>query len=277
MKYTILGFSQKKAVELGLNTKDLLILRWFVDFLGSGRMARKLINGIEYYWVDYSGVIKELPILYTEKHDTIYRVLKKLDKIGILEHATLKQGGTWSYYKLGYRYIELISDSYQQVGNKSDCSEINPYPSDKNPYPSDKNPYPSDKNPTQTDINPERKTHPLYPSTIPCNQTSEVEEKKRIIEEMTQLKISKNMYNIIKDWDIERLLIAIEIYKECDGKSFKYLKTVYNNDDNFRKNKSKSISGTNKNKFRNFDETFTQYTNDELDEIIKKSQKEKFS
>ncbi|AXU54378.1 TPA: hypothetical protein ACGFEM_002017 [Clostridioides difficile] len=270
MKYTILGFSQKKAIELGLNTKDLLILRWFVDFLGSGRMARKLINGIEYYWVDYSGVIKELPILYTEKHDTIYRVLKKLDKIGILEHATLKQGGTWSYYKLGYRYIELISDSYQQVGNKSDCSEINPYPPDKNPNH-------SDINPNQTDINPERKTHPLYPSTIPCNQTSEVEEKKRIIEEMTQLKISKNMYNIIKDWDMERLLIAIEIYKECDGKSFKYLKTVYNNDDNFRKNKSKSTSETKKTKFHNFNETFTQYTSDELDEIIKKSQKEKFS
>lgn len=256
MKYTILGFSQKKAVELGLNTKDLLILRWFVDFLGSGRMARKLINGIEYYWVDYSGVIKELPILYTEKHDTIYRVLKKLDKIGILEHATLKQGGTWSYYKLGYRYIELISDSYQQVGNKSDCSEINP---------------------NHSDINPERKTHPLYPSTIPCNQTSEVEENKKIIEEMTQLKISKNMCNTIKDWDIERLLIAIEIYKECEGKSFKYLKTVYNNDDNFRKNKSKSISETKKTKFHNFNETFTQYTSDELDEIIKKSQKEKFS
>lgn len=31
-----------------------------------------------------------------------------------------------------------------------------------------------------------------------------------------------------------------------------------------------------KTKFHNFNETFTQYTSDELDEIIKKSQKEKF-
>ncbi|NMS92048.1 DNA replication protein DnaD, partial [Clostridioides difficile] len=31
-----------------------------------------------------------------------------------------------------------------------------------------------------------------------------------------------------------------------------------------------------KTKFHNFNETFTQYTNDELDDIIKKSQKEKF-
>ncbi|EGT5284877.1 hypothetical protein NMJ53_015080 [Clostridioides difficile] len=36
-------------------------------------------------------------------------------------------------------------------------------------------------------------------------------------------------------------------------------------------------SRKNKTKFHNFNETFTKYTSDELDEIIKKSQKEKFS
>ncbi|HGT1702973.1 TPA: hypothetical protein ACMWLA_003545, partial [Clostridioides difficile] len=250
MKYTILGFSQKKAVELGLNTKDLLILRWFVDFLGSGRMARKLINGIEYYWVDYSGVIKELPILYTEKHDTIYRVLKKLDKIGILEHATLKQGGTWSYYKLGYRYIELISDSYQQVGNKSDCSDINPYPPDINP--------------TQTDINPERKTHLLYPSTIPCNYTTQpsavVNKNKEIIEEKTHLKLSNNMQKKVSAWDENRLLKAVDIFIEKKGEAFSFLEKIYRDDRNFI---DKDVEQVNKNKFRNFDETFTQYTTDE--------------
>lgn len=264
MKYTILGFSQKKAVELGLNTKDLLILRWFVDFLGSGRMSRKVINGIEYYWVDYSGVIKELPILYTEKHDTIYRVLKKLDKIGILEHATLKQGGTWSYYKLGYRYIELISDSYQQVGNKSDCSDINPYPSDINP--------------TQTDINPERKTNLLYPSTIPCNYTTQssavVNKNKEIIEEKTHLKLSNNMQKKVSVWDENRLSKAVDIFIEKKGEAFSFLEKIYRDDRNFIE---KDVEQVNKNKFRNFDETFTQYTSNELDEIIKKSQKEKFS
>ncbi len=264
MKYTILGFSQKKAVELGLNTKDLLILRWFVDFLGSGRMARKLINGIEYYWVDYSGVIKELPILYTEKHDTIYRVLKKLDKIGILEHATLKQGGTWSYYKLGYRYIELISDSYQQVGNKSDCSDINPYPSDINP--------------TQTDINPERKTNLLYPSTIPCNYTTQtsvvVNKNKEMIEESTHLKLSNNMQKKVFAWDENRLLKAVDIFIEKKGEAFSFLEKIYRDDRNFVE---KDANQDKKTKFHNFNETFTQYTSDELDEIIKKSQKEKFS
>ncbi|MFN1905217.1 hypothetical protein ACK2FL_04945 [Clostridioides difficile] len=35
----------------------------------------------------------------------------------------------------------------------------------------------------------------------------------------------------------------------------------------------KDVEQVNKNKFRNFDETFTQYTTDELDEIIKKVKK----
>lgn len=38
----------------------------------------------------------------------------------------------------------------------------------------------------------------------------------------------------------------------------------------------KTNSVVSKNKFANFEQTFTQYSNKELDEIIKKSQKAKF-
>ena len=31
MKYTIYGFSQEKAIEFGLDDRDLMLLRWFVD------------------------------------------------------------------------------------------------------------------------------------------------------------------------------------------------------------------------------------------------------
>lgn len=120
MKFTILGFSQAKSVELGLNVNDLLILRWFVDYLGTGKMKTKKFDGVTYYWVDYSGVIEELPILYKTKPDTIYRTLKAMTKVGVLEHKTLKQGGTWSYYKLGKNYFPLISDSDTSDGNKSE-------------------------------------------------------------------------------------------------------------------------------------------------------------
>lgn len=118
MKYTILGFSQKVAVSFGLTAKDLLILRWFVDYSSSGKMVRKRIDEVDYYWVDYSGIIEELPILYTTKKDTIYRSLTNMSKLGILEHKTIKQGGVWSYYKIGVNYINLISDT--SFGDKSE-------------------------------------------------------------------------------------------------------------------------------------------------------------
>lgn len=40
MKYTIEGFNQAKAVELGLCVADLIILRWFVDFAGTDKMLK---------------------------------------------------------------------------------------------------------------------------------------------------------------------------------------------------------------------------------------------
>ena len=126
MKYTILGFSQRRAVELGLDLKHLMVLRWFVDFKDSGKMTTKMFEDDKYYWVKYDGLIQALPILKTTSEDTVYRYLKKLSKVGVLKHRTLKQNGVWSFYTIGDLYKELIDDSYvfgnksEGVGNKSE-------------------------------------------------------------------------------------------------------------------------------------------------------------
>ena len=126
MKYTILGFSQRRAVELGLDLKHLMVLRWFVDFKDSGKMTTKMFEDDKYYWVKYDGLIEALPILKTTSEDTVYRYLKKLSKVGVLKHRTLKQNGVWSFYTIGDLYKELIDDDYafgnksEGVGNKSE-------------------------------------------------------------------------------------------------------------------------------------------------------------
>ena len=128
MKYTILGFSQRRAVELGLDLKHLMVLRWFVDFKDSGKMTTKMFEDDKYYWVKYDGLIEALPILKTTSEDTVYRYLKKLSKVGVLKHRTLKQNGVWSFYTIGDLYKELIDDNYvfgnksEGVGNKSDSN-----------------------------------------------------------------------------------------------------------------------------------------------------------
>lgn len=108
MKYTILGFSQKKAIELGLDVTDLLIIRWFVDFYSSNKMVKINVGDKVFVWVNYSKIIEDIPIINMKK-DMIYKRLKKICDIGIMEHETLKQGGTFSLYRLTDKYDELIS------------------------------------------------------------------------------------------------------------------------------------------------------------------------
>lgn len=71
---------------------------------------------------------------------------------------------------------------------------------------------------------------------------------------------------------IDYLEEKLRLVKNTDGvKSITgYLITA------LEKNYKPIPSKQDKNKFRNFDETFTQYTTDEFDAIVKKSQKEKF-
>ena len=77
MKYTIEGFSQKVAKDLGLDALDLIILRWFVDFKDSGNMRTEFINGEKYYWIRHKKLTDELPILSMQTN-AFYRRLRKI-------------------------------------------------------------------------------------------------------------------------------------------------------------------------------------------------------
>jgi len=124
MKYTIHGFSQRKAIKLGLDNDDLLILRYFIDFKDSGAMVSKVIDNKTYYWIKYETILEQLPILKLKK-DSLYRRLKKMCVAGVLEHKTVKKNGTYSFYSVGKSYIDLIADlNYNGLDNNE--SEINP-------------------------------------------------------------------------------------------------------------------------------------------------------
>jgi DnaD/phage-associated family protein len=116
MKYTILGFNQKLSIEYGLDMNDLLLLRWFIDFYHSGRMVKMNVKNKEYAWVNYKKIIEDVPILNMQK-TAVARRLMKLCDVGIMEHETLKQGGTFSLYKLTSKYEKLISDTQNNEGS----------------------------------------------------------------------------------------------------------------------------------------------------------------
>lgn len=119
MQYSFLGFSVKNIMEFNLDIKDLAILRYFIDFKDSGRMNYEIIDGEKYYWVSYQSFAKEMPYLGLEKRSVMARMLKLRD-MGILDHYTKKEGGTFSYFKLGNKFYDLFDNNKNEAKSNDD-------------------------------------------------------------------------------------------------------------------------------------------------------------
>ena len=160
MKTTIHGFRQDRLVLYGMDNDDALILRWFVDFKDSGKMASKIIEEDKYYWIKYEGLLDDLVILKIKTKDALYIRLKKMEKQKILKRQTVKENGTYSFYTLGDNYKFLIE-------NISNLSETNPIQSEINPtgY--------GNKSDRGTEINPEQKISLLNNTSLLNNNKKE--------------------------------------------------------------------------------------------------------
>lgn len=106
MKHTIMGFSQSDALRLGLGLDELAIMRWLVDFYP--KMMKTEIDGAQYAWVNYAAISEDMPLLSIKK-DTLYRKMQHMVDTGVLTHKTVKQGGTYAYYRFGTEYERLIA------------------------------------------------------------------------------------------------------------------------------------------------------------------------
>lgn len=154
MKYSIHGFYQVRAVELGLTNDDLLVLRWFVDFAGTNKMKTIIESDGIYYWINYATILEDLPVLNISKVTLKRKHFDKLCEAKVLKHKHIKQGGSFSYYAYGINYDTLV---YLQDDTPSTNSD---YPSteldkgyDENEQPPSTNlDYPYDEN-VQTKIN----------------------------------------------------------------------------------------------------------------------------
>ena len=88
-----------------------MILRWIMDFYFGG-MEKRVIDGVEYGWVNASYVCDELPIMHLNP-EAVRRRLKKLVKFGLLYHRQEKNSevGTRAYYRPTERAVQLQSDT----------------------------------------------------------------------------------------------------------------------------------------------------------------------
>lgn len=130
MKYTIFGFSQEQALNLcdehqSVDERDLMILRWIMDFYFGG-MEKRVIDGVEYGWVNASYVCDELPIMHLNP-EAVRRRLKKLVKFGLLYHQKVKNSevGTRAYYRPTEQAVQLQSDT--RITSKCDGGATSKY------------------------------------------------------------------------------------------------------------------------------------------------------
>jgi DNA-binding PadR family transcriptional regulator len=149
MRYT-LNVNQPKALELGITNLNQAII---FDMLTTASSWAKIItiNCNTYFWVSRSSIINELPLLKL-KEDTVYRHLKNLDKLGLIEYTKSGAKDCVKISKKGQKYFEKelkkSSEIFPKlVGNQSENrlkSEINPSKLGKNPenhsdsFPTDK-------------------------------------------------------------------------------------------------------------------------------------------
>lgn len=125
MRKNILGFSQERAIELGLDAKDLLILRYIHDFVESGKMIEREIDGKIYYWIKSQALLDTLPILKISGGIVLRKRLKNLIELNILEYKLIKKGGTYCYYRIGDEFYNLL---YKKVTNsKENKGKTNKY------------------------------------------------------------------------------------------------------------------------------------------------------
>ena len=108
MKYTMFGFNQEKLVEYDLDLVDAAILRYFIDFKETEDMLIEIVDNKPYYWLNYTKLKETIPVIKIKNNDVIRRRLKKLEDCGVLEHYFKKEGGSYSFYRPGKRYVELI-------------------------------------------------------------------------------------------------------------------------------------------------------------------------
>ena len=240
MRYQIHRLQQEALIELGLNTEDALLLDWMLNWKDGNSMERIIVNNNDVaYWVNYSKVIEELPILFkktkgfnsveeeekAKKANTtkVARMLKgNLSKV-LSRHEKKVQGKTKIYISFNREMLDYL------INRK-------------------------EKAPTFAEVEASENKNHFSNNSIA--QSSEKNTKKNELEEITKsdiLKvISESCVNIkkqdLKDCqneflDIDKLRDALKICEVNNNHGIKALRMAYKYGDVSIKKDKKKVDG----------------------------------
>ncbi|MEA5032320.1 MAG: hypothetical protein VB025_09250 [Sphaerochaeta sp.] len=111
MKFSIMGYSQRRLIELNLGMDETMLLRWFVEYQATGKMRSMMIEGKQYSWVNFTGVLDDIPIIGGSVK-TMSRRFERLEAAGVMERKTVRQGGVFTYFRICEPvYFTLLDDA----------------------------------------------------------------------------------------------------------------------------------------------------------------------
>ena len=126
MQY-ITSINNQKCLEWGINATQGAL---FCLLYEANSWATEIIkNEKTYYFVSRNLIIQELPLFF-DKADTVYRNLKTLEKVGLIEYIKsekkdliriTEKGKTWNYLK-SEKEAKNSEIFPKKLGNKSDKS-----------------------------------------------------------------------------------------------------------------------------------------------------------
>lgn len=98
MKEKILGFPQKRALELGLDVTDLILYDIVAHSHKNAKLEKLECDGKTYTRIKYDSLIEFLPILRLKKRALGNR-LAKLCEVGLIEKHTTKDNRLATYFR----------------------------------------------------------------------------------------------------------------------------------------------------------------------------------
>ena len=207
MRYQIHRLQQEALIELGLNVEDALLLDWMLNWKDGNSMERIVVGNDVAYWVNYSKVIEELPILFkktkgfasveeeekAKKANTtkVARMLKgNLSKV-LTRHEKKVQGKTKVYISFNRDMIDYFVNNENKKASTCGTVKANESNTNKN---IDTNIIPQ-KNKKYSSKNKENKNNTGKGASANVNNTFmkyEADELEKLLQEQQSKKFKPN-------------------------------------------------------------------------------------
>ena len=92
MRYQVFRLQQEGLIKLGLNVEEALLLDWLLNWKDGSNMERIVVGDDLAYWVNYSKVIEELPILFKAPKSDSVEDIEKCKKANTTKVARMLKG-----------------------------------------------------------------------------------------------------------------------------------------------------------------------------------------